>query len=56
MHQRIEGVQALHTENAITGRQGPSPTRPARLQNLLAALDVLPDIDQFFGPLRQVLE
>ena len=56
MHEWVESVHALGAEKAIAGGERPRPSRPTRLQDLLGTPDVVPDIDQLFGPLRHILE
>src|SRR6266404_2738019 len=56
MHKWVEIVDALDPKKAIAHGDGPHPSRPARLQDLLRTPDLLPDIDQPFRPLRKIFQ
>src|ERR1700739_1457014 len=56
MHKWVKRVYALDAEKAIANTERPHPSWPARLQNLFGTPDVVPEIDQFFGPLRHILQ
>src|SRR5579872_6391518 len=56
MHEWVKRVYALGSKKAVANGARPHPSRPAGLQNLFGTADVMPEIDQRFGPLRHIPE